>query len=137
MPCQNHLDQHVSRACRTLVPKRPSHQGKDKGSASEAVVLEDAVVDAEGKPLPRVFVPRAAVTGDESEADGTETPDQVKKKQVPKNGFIHNTAQNLDLHFLCEEQASPARGCTFHQTGSTVYGTRCYIPPYHTHWIGF
>lgn len=59
--------------------KMSSHQGKDKGPVIEPVVLEDAVADAEGKPLPRVFVPRVSLPGDGLNADGADTPSQVDK----------------------------------------------------------
>lgn len=38
-------------------------QGKDKGQTLAPAELDDASVDEDGNPLPRVFVPRAGVAG--------------------------------------------------------------------------
>lgn len=109
-----------------------SHQGKDKGPALEAVVLEDALVDAEGKPLPRVFVPRPAVPGGEPEAEGAENTIEVSKI-VPKSGFIDSTAQNLDLLLAPRTLAQLVlcRGCNYHETGEyrTVHDTKYSTTP--------
>ncbi|CAM9149294.1 unnamed protein product, partial [Ectocarpus sp. 12 AP-2014] len=50
--------------------KGKSPKGKDKGPSVEPVVLEDVAVDLQGNPLPRIFVPRAAIVANDSATDG-------------------------------------------------------------------
>ncbi|CBN77587.1 hypothetical protein Esi_0004_0215 [Ectocarpus siliculosus] len=69
--------------------KGKSPKGKDKGPSVEPVVLEDVAVDLQGNPLPRIFVPRAAIVANDSATDeGAQTLSQVAKQSSVPNATL-------------------------------------------------